>query len=69
MYFMSVKAVHLKCSCRAMFRFRFAIRSPSFPFPIRVWDYPNKRCTGRGIFGSVATLPMLATISLFLLLR
>ena len=43
-----------------MFLVLFAIRSPSFPFPIRVWDYPNKRCTGRGIFGSVATLPMLA---------
>ena len=48
---------------------RFAIRSPSFPFPIRVWDYPNKQWTGRGIFGSVATLPMLAAVSPFLLLR
>ena len=53
---------------------RFAIRSPSFPFPIRVWDYPNKQTrrhpAGRAgaLFGSVATLPMLATASLFSLL-
>ena len=51
-----------------MFLVRFAIRSPSFLFPIRVWDYPSKQCPGRGFFGSVATLPMLATVSLFLLL-
>ena len=51
-----------------MFLVLFAIRSPSFLFPIRVWDYPNKQCTGRGIFGSVATLPMLAAVSPFLLL-
>ena len=53
---------------------RFAIRSPSFPFPIRVWDYPNKQTrrhpAGRAgaLFGSVATLPMLAAVSPFLLL-
>ena len=53
---------------------RFAIRSPSFPFPIRVWDYPNKQTrrhpAGRAgaLFGSVATLPMLAAVSLFSLL-
>ena len=36
---------------------------------IRVWDYPNKhKCEAqqRGIFGCVATLPMLATVSPFL---
>ena len=36
---------------------------------ITVWDYPNKqKCEAqqRGIFGSVATLPMLAMVSLFL---
>ena len=69
MYFMSVKAVHLKCSYSTMFLVLFVIRSPSFPFSIRVWDYPSKQCTDSGIFGSVATLPMLAAISLFLLLR
>ena len=37
-----------------------------FPLRIRVWDYPNKQSTDRCFFGSVATLPMLAT---FLFLR
>ena len=52
-----------------MFRTQFAIRSPSFPFPIRVWDYPNKQTRRHpagqagAFFGSVATLPMLATVS------